>query len=209
MQSVALRAAATVAGSRCTPRAGRQDGVADGDGWTECALGHRHWGRFGAAGLLAVAPGAPYVLLQHRAPWSHGGDTWGVPGGARDRGRDRRAGGAARDGRGDLPRRRAGRAARRARRRPRHLELHDARRHASPARLPVVPERESVDLRWVAVDEVDRLPLHAGFAGRTLAALRARLRDAREPLPVARPLAGRASARPSCCATSTARTAGC
>ena len=24
----------------------------DGDGWVECAQGHRHWGRFGAAGLL-------------------------------------------------------------------------------------------------------------------------------------------------------------
>ena len=24
----------------------------DGDGWVECSLGHRHWGRFGAAGLL-------------------------------------------------------------------------------------------------------------------------------------------------------------
>ena len=33
-----------------------------------------------------------------------------------------------------------------------------------PARLPVVPERESVDLRWVAVDEVTALPLHPAFA---------------------------------------------
>ena len=24
------------------------------------------------------------VLLQHRAPWVHNGDTWGIPGGARD-----------------------------------------------------------------------------------------------------------------------------
>jgi 8-oxo-dGTP diphosphatase len=47
-----------------------------------CAVGHPHWGRFGAAGLLVVADGA--VLLQHRAPWSHHGDTWGIPGGARD-----------------------------------------------------------------------------------------------------------------------------
>src|SRR4051794_41564701 len=58
--------------------------VLDGDGWSMCALGHRHWGRYGAAGLLVVAPG-PTVLLQHRAPWSHGGDSWGVPGGARRR----------------------------------------------------------------------------------------------------------------------------
>jgi hypothetical protein len=28
----------------------------------------------------------------------------------------------------------------------------------------VVPERESVDLRWVAVEDVDALPLHKAFA---------------------------------------------
>jgi 8-oxo-dGTP diphosphatase len=28
----------------------------DGNGWTTCSRGHRHWGRFGAAGLLAYAP---------------------------------------------------------------------------------------------------------------------------------------------------------
>ncbi len=54
----------------------------DGDGWLHCSLGHRHWGLYGAAGLLVVAPG-PLVLLQHRATWSHHGDTWGIPGGAR------------------------------------------------------------------------------------------------------------------------------
>ncbi len=60
----------------------------DGNGWVQCAQGHRHWGRFGAAGLLAyvaaglASPGA--VLLQHRAWWSHHGGTWGLPGGARD-----------------------------------------------------------------------------------------------------------------------------
>ena len=42
----------------------------DGDGWTECTLGHRHWGRYGAAGLLAVTQGAPFVLMQHRADGS-------------------------------------------------------------------------------------------------------------------------------------------
>ena len=54
----------------------------DGNGWVICSLGHRHWGRFGAAGLL-VTDGA-HVLLQHRAAWTHEGDTWAVPGGARD-----------------------------------------------------------------------------------------------------------------------------
>ncbi len=57
-----------------------------GDGWVECACGRRHWGLFGAAGLLLArrdGAGRPTdVVLQHRAPWSDQGGTWGVPGGA-------------------------------------------------------------------------------------------------------------------------------
>lgn len=135
--------------------------MTDGDGWLECTLGHRHWGRYGAAGLLAVAPDRS-VLLQHRAPWSHGGDTWGVPGGALGSGET------------------AEQAARRETVEETGLDLSGLVVHARhvldhgtwtyttfvatvPARLPVVPERESVDLRWVAADEVDRLPLHPAF----------------------------------------------
>jgi 8-oxo-dGTP diphosphatase len=47
----------------------------------ECTCGQRHWGTHGAAGLLLYQNSR--VLLQHRAPWSHQGGTWGVPGGAR------------------------------------------------------------------------------------------------------------------------------
>lgn len=60
----------------------------DGNGWVSCRCGSRHWGRYGAAGLvlLRTAPqGRPAeVLLQLRAPWTHLGGTWGLPGGARD-----------------------------------------------------------------------------------------------------------------------------
>ncbi|MFQ1003201.1 NUDIX domain-containing protein [Modestobacter sp. SSW1-42] len=54
------------------------------DGWTTCALGHRHWGLAGAAGLLLHRPGADgvEVLLHLRVGWSHHGGTWGTPGGA-------------------------------------------------------------------------------------------------------------------------------
>ena len=54
----------------------------DGDGWVECACGNKHWGLNGAAGILIFR--GTEILLQHRAPWVHNGDTWGIPGGARD-----------------------------------------------------------------------------------------------------------------------------
>jgi 8-oxo-dGTP diphosphatase len=54
----------------------------DGDGWIQCQCGGKHWGLFGAAGLVLVRNQS--ILLQHRAPWVHNGDTWGIPGGARD-----------------------------------------------------------------------------------------------------------------------------
>lgn len=56
--------------------------IGDGNGWVHCDLGHRHWGLHGAAGLL-ITDGAR-VVLQHRAAGTHDGDTWALPGGARD-----------------------------------------------------------------------------------------------------------------------------
>jgi 8-oxo-dGTP diphosphatase len=54
----------------------------DGDGWIQCDCGNKHWGLHGAAGILLIR--GTSILLQHRAPWVHNGDTWGIPGGARD-----------------------------------------------------------------------------------------------------------------------------
>ena len=75
------------------PLVGYGRGMADldGDGWIRCDLGHQHWGRFGAAGLLPYARGEAghkRVLLQHRSLWSSHGGTWGLFGGARRRDED-------------------------------------------------------------------------------------------------------------------------
>jgi 8-oxo-dGTP pyrophosphatase MutT (NUDIX family) len=112
---------------------------------------------------MAVTVGTPYVLLQHRAPWSHGGDTWGVPGGAL--------------GSRETPRQAAERETveetgldvRLVTPVAEHVADHGTWRYTTvvatvPARLPVVPERESLALRWVPVDEVTSLPLLPAFA---------------------------------------------
>ncbi|HEU5475973.1 MAG TPA: NUDIX domain-containing protein [Actinophytocola sp.] len=53
----------------------------DGDWFTRCGHCHLHWGRHGAAGLLAASAGQ--VLLQQRAGPASGAGTWGLFGGAR------------------------------------------------------------------------------------------------------------------------------
>ena len=137
--------------------------MTDGDGWTQCTLGHRHWGRFGAAGLLAVTRGAPYVLMQHRAAWSHGGDTWGVPGGARGSTESARVA-AERETVEET-----GLDVRLLTPVGEHVADHGTWSYTTivatlPERVPVVPDRESIALRWVPVDEVTALPLLPAFA---------------------------------------------
>lgn len=133
--------------------------------------GQAYWGRYGAAGLLLRAPGhngTAVVLLQHRAAWSHQGDTWGLPGGARDS-HESAEQAAIREAHEEagLP------AEQLTVRKVVQTKLvagdgvswtYSTVIADAPAMLNTVPNRESAELRWVAVDEVAALPLHPGFA---------------------------------------------
>jgi 8-oxo-dGTP diphosphatase len=141
----------------------------DGDGWVLSDSGARFWGRHGAAGLLLRAPlpdGSPAVLLQHRAAWSHQGGTWGLPGGARDS-HETAAQTAVREAHEEaglpaeqLTVRAAVVTARASGSRWTYTTVVADARHP----LLTVPNQESAELRWVDEDEVERLPLHPGFA---------------------------------------------
>jgi 8-oxo-dGTP diphosphatase len=136
--------------------------MGDGDGWVQCALGHRHWGRFGAAGLLLA--GEQGAILQHRAAWTHEGGTWGVPGGARDSHEDVVAS-ALREADEEAAIDPASVA-------PIGWWLDDhggwsyttvVAHHRGPVH-PRVMNAESTDIRWWPADQVGTLPLHRGFA---------------------------------------------
>jgi len=134
-----------------------------GDAWVVADSGERYWGRFGAAGLLAVDPGRG-VLLQHRVAWSHFGDTWGLPGGARHQG-ESACDGALRESAeeagvpGDGVQ-------------PRLLSVLDLQIWSYTTLVadvttpfePVISDPESRALAWVPTADVDALPLHPGFA---------------------------------------------
>ena len=134
----------------------------DGDGWVECACGNKHWGLNGAAGIMIVR--GHEILLQHRAPWVHNGDTWGIPGGARDS-HETTIEGAFREAieetgiNTDLLT-------------PLHTFTDDhgdwkyetviARAAAGLVAHEV--NDESHEVRWVDIEKVDELPLHPSFA---------------------------------------------
>jgi 8-oxo-dGTP pyrophosphatase MutT (NUDIX family) len=135
--------------------------------------GQRFWGRFGAAGLL-VHDLRRGILLQHRADWSHFGGTWGLPGGARHAG-ESAVDGALRE------------AAEEAAVPPDavhvlfesvlDLGFWSYTTVVGQAVRPFEPHMadvESIELRWVPVNEVSALPLHPGFAA-SWPQLRARL----------------------------------
>ena len=134
-----------------------------GDAWVVADSGERYWGRFGAAGLLAL-DSRRGVLLQHRVSWSHFGDTWGLPGGARHEG-ESACDGALREAQEEagVP---DGAV------RPRFLSVLDLEIWSYTTLVgdvvapfePTISDPESHALAWVPVDEVGALPLHPGFA---------------------------------------------
>jgi 8-oxo-dGTP diphosphatase len=138
-------------------------GGSSGDAWVEGPGGTRFWGRYGAAGLLVVRAGRG-VLLQHRATWSHHGGTWGMPGGARHQG-ESAVDGALREAQeeaGVLPE-----AVEVLFTTVEDLGFWSYTTVVARARAdfePVVNDPESIELRWVAFDAVESLPLHPGFA---------------------------------------------
>jgi 8-oxo-dGTP diphosphatase len=134
--------------------------------------GTRHWGVHGAAGLLLRAPwhdGSPAILLQHRAPWSHQGGTWALPGGALDS-HEQAHDAAVRE------------AYEEAGLSPDQILVHVSVVTASVPGptgriwtyttvvadagelLHTVPNSESSELRWVPEHQVADLPLHPAFA---------------------------------------------
>ena len=134
----------------------------DGDGWVQCDCGSKHWGLNGASGLLIYRAGS--ILLQHRAPWVHNGDTWGIPGGARDS-HESVIDGAIREAveeTGIDPQCLN----------PRETHIDD---HGIWSYQTVIAEAsadleahelndESHEVKWVLFDDVTRLPLHPSFA---------------------------------------------
>ena len=139
----------------------------DGDGWTTCSAGHQHWGRHGAAGLLlrtVDADGTSHVLLQRRAWWTHHGNTWGVPGGAKASWETPEQA-ALRELGEEVEMKLEGVTVERI-----HDDDHGGWTYwtviatvATPAKAKA-RSRETAEMRWVAEDSVTGLELHPGFA---------------------------------------------
>jgi 8-oxo-dGTP diphosphatase len=144
----------------------------DGNGWVSSAPGRRHWGRFGAAGLVLLRPAPPsagnqqaQVLMQLRAGWTHEGGRWGLPGGARD----------SHETVAETALREAGEEAGIDPAKVRVIGSQIGIDHGvwsytyvlawAGSDLKVGPPTEESDaLRWVDLDDVPALPLHAGLA---------------------------------------------
>lgn len=137
-----------------------------GDGWVDCGCGRKHWGLHGAAGLLVwrESPAGRQITMQHRAHWTHQGNTWGVPGGALTD-NETAVDGALREATeeaGLVP------AAVRVRA-DRVLQHPDwsyttVLAEAVDAWEPTITDPESHELRWIDIADLDDYPLLTAFA---------------------------------------------
>ncbi|MFC4001076.1 NUDIX domain-containing protein [Prauserella oleivorans] len=137
--------------------------LGDGDGFVKCLCGERHWGLHGAAGLLLSDPRRG-VLLQHRAGWTHHGDSWALPGGA-VRSDESPAQAATRETEEETAVPAASVRVLSAR-----AEDHGTWRYTTVLATvrdtvrPRVANAESTALDWVHPDDVPGYPLHRNFA---------------------------------------------
>ena len=138
-----------------------------GDGFLRCGDGHVRWGVFGAAGVVFVVHDlerGALVMLQKRSAFAHEGGTWSCAGGALDEG-ETPLEGALREAAEEI-----GPVPTEHRLIGQHvftpaddwtyttivIEVEDAFGESRNF------ETDAVD--WVPVDDVERRPLHAGFA---------------------------------------------
>jgi 8-oxo-dGTP diphosphatase len=138
------------------------------DGWTTCALGHRHWGLAGAAGLLLHRAGVAgvEVLLQLRVEWSHHGGTWGTPGGALHPA-ESAVDGALREAGEELGLRRADVVLG-----TESVDDHGGWSYTTVLATPagdlepgdLALNEESLGVNWFALDALPEVPLHPGLA---------------------------------------------
>lgn len=135
----------------------------DGNGFVDGSDGVRRWGRFGSAGLFLVSD-RDTVLMQHRALWTNMGGTWALPGGARDSHETAREA-ALREAQEE-----AGIDVSRVRVVTDLVttRVDDWTYTTVVARcaeeLPLVPNAESLELRWVHVNSLTKLSLLSPFA---------------------------------------------
>lgn len=153
----------------------------DASAFIQCSQGHHHWGPNGAAGLMLShtdEQGVKRYLLQHRSPHVDYGNTWSIPGGALDPNEtpEQAAHREASEEFGELP----------------HYQVdHRATANCGGWQYHTVhgtvdqrfdPREDMLDPeygmtegygRWFTPEEINRLPLHPGFAnawhGRTAA----------------------------------------
>ncbi|MEY9214274.1 NUDIX hydrolase [Thermobifida halotolerans] len=138
----------------------------DGDGWVTLADGSQRWGLHGASGLLLHSvdeSGIGHVLLQHRAPWTHQGDTWGLPGGARNSG-ESSVEAALREFAEEVAGELGALSLFGIHRQDYQVWAFDTVLANIPERRPFSPGNpESQNIRWVPVHEVPSMPLIPAF----------------------------------------------